>query len=174
MNPQPAPEGHTGDTQPPYTNADIAYNHRLSEIYCAAYRHGRRDERKEWEEFSNRLENFVTSADETKGQMLRRLRAIIVASVEEYESRSGAQENARLESIMKAVSSHARLLSESARQSQRIEQLEGALKDLLFVFENADETGYVDGVGFVKGFDELPDKCRALLAASTLNQTEQK
>ncbi len=50
------------------------------------------------------------------------------------------------------------------------ESLKEALTELLFAVENADETGYVTDVGFLKGFDQLPDKCRAaLLSAQTLN-----
>lgn len=41
--------------------------------------------------------------------------------------------------------------------------LAGALEDLLFAHENADETGYVDGVGFMRGYDQLPSRARAAI-----------
>lgn len=53
------------------------------------------------------------------------------------------------------------------KESEREARLEAALRDLLFVYENADETGYVDGVGFVQDFDDIPDKCRSALTQST-------
>lgn len=46
----------------------------------------------------------------------------------------------------------------------RVERLAPVLRDLLFAFENADETGYVTDAGFVD-LDSLKEKARAALAA---------
>ncbi len=52
---------------------------------------------------------------------------------------------------------HALLLAQNA-------EMRACLEELLFAFENADETGYVTDVGFIKGFEQLPDRCRAALS----------
>ncbi len=58
---------------------------------------------------------------------------------------------------------HQQAVNERCALLEQLEACKGALRDLLFVYENADETGYVTDVGFVKGFDEIPERCHALL-----------
>jgi hypothetical protein len=48
----------------------------------------------------------------------------------------------------------------------RVQELEEALKNLLVVSENADETGYVDGEGWLP-LEEIQEQARAVLSNST-------
>lgn len=67
-----------------------------------------------------------------------------------------------LASFTSATSAEERALIASACQSHAA--LVEALEELLMAHENCDETGYVDGVGFMRGYDHLPEKARAALA----------
>jgi hypothetical protein len=58
------------------------------------------------------------------------------------------------------------LLETVTQQSERIAEL----NDIVSVLTIADETGYVDGEGFVVGFNEITDEARKFLAAHNFEQ----
>ncbi len=51
-----------------------------------------------------------------------------------------------------------------------LQQERDELKNIIVVLTHADETGYVEDVGFVQGFSEISEKARKLFEAHNLEQ----
>lgn len=65
--------------------------------------------------------------------------------------------------IATALSDEAQMRAVVGAAVQSDERLRGLLQQMLNIAENCDETGYIDGVGFVD-LDKLHEKVRAALA----------
>jgi hypothetical protein len=65
------------------------------------------------------------------------------------------------------------LYMKSLNQAERIAELEKELsltKDIIVAHQIADETGYIDGVGWVENWSEMEEKVLNLLEAHNLDQ----